>query len=212
MKKQLQFIATVLILFTLASCASLTGFEEGKVLGEDNKEIIVSLNTTRSPDLLDDDFNSDINSTVFFPNVEFSFKYGINEKFDIGVKTGTSLNTSIISKYQLVGDKTSKFALSPGIEVGTVLGLSYYIGIPIYTSYYPSESITINFAPRFTFQSIAVENNPSAGFLGGNFGLLFGKKNKFGLDIGYYRVGVAGVSPSLFTFGIGGKFRVGEKS
>ena len=210
MNDHIILVALFIGLLTLSSCASLTGFEEGRVLGEGNKEFDVSLNFTRAPDLFDDDSLNDLQDNLIFPNIDVSFKYGINDKIDIGVKGSTNSNYSFLSKYQLVGDNNSKFALSPGLEIGTILGHAYTFGIPVYTSYYPNESITINFTSRFTFQTLNSIENINAGYLGGNFGVLFGQKNKFGFDIGYYSVGVEGISRTLFTVGVGGKFPIGD--
>jgi hypothetical protein len=114
-----------------------------------------------------------------------------------------------------VGDKSSPFALSPGFEIGTIFGAAYNVGIPVYASYYPSESVTVNVTPRFMYQFITGAESSGASYIGGNFGLMFGKKHKFGLDIGYYNVGSELLgsdsgSQTLFTIGIGGKFRFGD--
>ncbi len=217
MKKQLTYLfAAVTCIFFISSCASLTGFEEGRVLGEGNSELMVSGNFTRVPDLFDDeDLGGDSLSTaISFPNIEVSFKRGITDKLDVGLRASTNLNASTYLKYQLVGDNTSSFALSPGFEAGTVLGLAYNVGVPVYVTYYPAEAVAVNLTPRFMYQFITGAETSGASYLGGNFGLMFGKKNKFGIDIGYYNVGSTitgdGGGQSLVTVGIGGKFRFGD--
>lgn len=219
MKKQLNFlVATAVGILFMSSCASLTGFEEGRTLDKDNSELIVSANFTRVPDLFDDDDFQEldsINTSISFPNIEVSFKRGITEKLDVGIRASSNLNLSAFVKYQVVGDQSTPFALSPGLEIGTILGAAFNIGIPIYTTYYPAENVAVNLTPRFMYQSITGGQSSGATYLGGNFGLLFGKKNKIGLDIGYYSVdtqvvGESGGTQPLFTFGIGGKFRFGD--
>lgn len=214
MKKHLNFLlATAACIFFMSSCASLTGFEEGRALGEDNSELTVSGNFTRVPDLFEDEVITEIDtidSSISFPNLEFTYKRGITDKLDVGVRVSTNLNASTFVKYQVVGDGSSSFALSPGIEAGTVLGLAYNVGIPIYATYYPAEAVAINVTPRFMYQFITGDESSGVAYLGGNFGVLFGKKNKFGFDVGYYNVGIDGGSESLLTFGIGGKFRFGD--
>jgi len=215
MKKLNFLLATAACIFLMSSCASLTGFEEGRTLGEENSEFTVSGNFTRVPDIFDDEETGGldtINSTISFPNLEFTYKRGITEKLDIGARVSTNLNASSFVKYQVVGDKSSSFALSPGVEAGTVLGLAYSVGVPVYMTYYPSEGIALNVTPRYMYQFITGDETSGASYLGGNFGLLFGKRHKFGLDVGYYSVGGldGGGSQALLTFGIGGKFRFGD--
>lgn len=213
MKKQLlHLVAIAMVAIFVTSCASLTGFEEGKVLGEGNKEAIVSGNYTTVPDLLSDDFDTlAINDNIGFPNIEFSYKYGITDKLDVGGRISTTLTTSAYAKYQLVGDNSSKFALAGGLEIGTFAGIAYTVGIPVYASIYPTESITININPRFLYQTAAGAGGDGITYLGGNAGLLFGKKHKFGLDVGFYSLGGSVSSgTNLLTFGVGGKFRFGD--
>lgn len=194
----------------MSSCASLTGLEEGKTLGEGNSEMGVSLNFTSVPDLFDDEEIFDTTSVnATFPNIEVNYKYGITDKLDVGGKLSTNFNASAYAKYQVVGDESSTFALSPGLEVGSVAGLAYNVSVPIYASIYPTQNFAINLAPRFMYQFITGDTSEGLTYLGGNVGLLFGSKHKFGLDFGYYKISQDG-SPNLLTIGLGGKFRFGD--
>ena len=111
-------------------------------------------------------------------------------------------------KYQLIGDDMSKFALGTGLEFATSLGLLYNIQLPVNMSYYISDAVSINLSPRYVYQFPTGSFTTSINYLGGNAGMLFGKKNKFGIDVGYYRVDEGA---SLLTFGIGGKLRFNTK-
>lgn len=201
---------SVLIMFT-SSCASLTGFEEGRTVGEGNSELIFSGNLTSVPDLLDDDPSNTLED-LSFPNIEVSYKYGVSEKFDVGLRANTTFAVSGFGKYQLVGDKSSSFALSGGLEIGTFAGITYTFGVPIYTSFYLTDAITLNVNPRFLYQlPIAANSLDGITYLGGNVGLLFGRKNKFGIDFGFYGLGgLAGDGRNLTTIGVGGKFKFGD--
>lgn len=213
MKEQLNLLLFAIALtFFISSCASLTGFEEGRSIGEGASELTISGNFTRVPDLFDDSDSlttgiDTLSENISFPNIEFTFKKGITDKLEVGGRVSTNLNASTFFKYQVVGDNTSKFALSPGVEFGTVLGLAYNVGVPIYATYYPSDAVAVNIAPRFMYQFITGDESSGVTYLGGNFGLLFGKKNKFGLDLGYYKVDG---SQTLVTMGLAGKFRFGD--
>jgi len=192
-----------------SSCASVSGFEEGRALGEGGREMIVSANYISLPgslDVLDDDDEIGLPSSFGFPNIDISYKQGLTDKLDVGGRITTNLNAGAFVKYQLVGDDMSKFALGTGLEIASTLGILYNMQVPINTTYYVSDAVAINLAPRFIYQFAAGSFDSSITYLGGNFGLLFGRKNKFGLDIGYYNVSAGG---NILTVGFGGKFRFG---
>jgi hypothetical protein len=219
MKKQLtNLFAIAFCALLISSCATLTGFEEGRALGEENSELIISANFTQVPDLFDDNFTTDtleldtFDSSITFPNLEFSYKRGVSDKLDVGGRISTNLNASAFVKYQLVGDNSSPFALGVGGEFGTVLGIAYSASVPVFATYYPAEAIAINISPRISYQFGNGNIDGGVTYLGGNFGLLFGKKNKFGLDFGYYNVDFGNGSDQLVTFGLGGKFKFGDFS
>lgn len=204
----------ICVMSTLCSCVSLTGFEEARVIGENNSELIVSGNYTQTPDFFDLDDLGEIDSTntILFPNVELSYKKGISDRIEAGVRYSSNAVLGLFFKYQFYGDASSSFALATGLEGSSSIGIAISIAIPLYISYYPSKNITINLAPRYNYQFILNSEVNGVNYLGGNFGVLFGERNKFGFDIGYYNVnqdiGLDNIGLSLISFGIGGKFRV----
>ena len=110
--------AAFTLLFT--NCASLTGFQTGRTVGQNNGEVLVSLNASKTPD-----FNLDLNQndtsdlgSFYFPNFEVSGRYGIIERLDIGARVNTNANLALDGRYQFIGDQTSQVALS-----GSVSGL-----------------------------------------------------------------------------------------
>ncbi len=210
MKTQLNHLCIIFSIILFSSCASISGFEEARSLGEGNSELIVSGNYTRIPDLFGDEL--DIFNNISFFNVEANYKYGINDKLDIGIKASSNVNLGGFIKYQLIGNELSKFALGTGLEIGTVYGLTYNIGVPIYTTFYPNENIAINLSPRIIYQQTLDPENSGRTYLGGNFGVLFGTTKKFGIDIGYYDIDIWNENRTLITFGIGGKFRLDDLS
>ena len=190
----------------ISGCASISGFEEGRSLGKGTSELMVSGNYVSLPGILnvdDDEVDVGLNS-LGFPNIDASYKYGVTDKLDVGGRITTNLNLGVFMKYQLIGDDMSKFALGTGLEFATSLGILYNIQIPVNMSYYITDAVSINLSPKYVYQFPAESFSTSINYLGGNAGILFGKKNKFGIDVGYYNVDQ---SSSLFTFGIGGKFR-----
>ncbi len=217
MKNLLYNLILFLILGLLfSSCSSISGFEEGRALGKGNSEIIVSGNWVSLPnDFTTNTGDGDDTPTHFvFPNIDFSYKIGAMEKLDIGGRLNTNLNLSAYVKYQVLGDHISKFALGTGLELSTILGLIYNVHVPINMTYYFNESIALNLAPRgiYQFGLGSIDSRPgwfnydlSTMFLGGNMGLQFGKKIKYGLDLSYYNVGL---NQTFLSVGVGAKFRL----
>jgi hypothetical protein len=203
------------LLALLSSCASLTGYQDGKTLGTNNFELTTSANFSQSPTFLDliDSVSADEIPTFGFPNIEIGGRYGVIEKLDLTLKMNTNLNIALGAKYQFLGDKHSKFALSSGVELGT-FGLVtnlWNIQIPLYASFHPTEKFAIYASPRYIYQFTSLAGLIDWNYYGGNIGLMFGSKHKFAIDAGFYKVGVAGVRKiALNSFGIGGKFYFGN--
>ena len=204
-----------LALFNIG-CASLTGFQDGKTIGKENGEVMASLNFSQSPDLVKLDDNADTTNSIpflTFPNIEVSGRYGIIDELDINLKVNTNFNVSLGAKYQFLGNKSSEFALATGIDIATfgLIGGLWNVQIPVYGSYHPKNNISVYVSPRYVYQFSQFGGLSGWNYLGGNFGALFGKKNKFGFDVGYYKVGTNTTGRfGMFTFGVGGKFAFGS--
>lgn len=210
MRKTYQNIAKafgLILMLIFNSCASITGFEEGRTNGEEVHSLLVSANYTYLPDLSE---GSIIGDSGGAPMIEASYKYGIKEKLDIGIRANTFLNLAVNGKYQLVGDQQSNFALASGLELGIFAGLSVWnVQIPLFASIYPKDNICIYLNPRYIFQTAGAQNE-GANYLGTNFGILIGKKNKLGIDLAYYNVGASNEFATMLNFGVGGKFVFGN--
>jgi len=218
MKKNLSLVLALAgISLFLSNCASLTGFQDGRSVGKNNGEIMGSLNFSQSPDFdnwEDQGDSLDNVPNLFFPSIEFGGRYGVAEKVDITLRLNTNLNLGIGVKAQMLGDRESKAALALGAEAGTfglISGL-WNFQVPVYFSVHPTENFAWYLTPKFVYQftSYAGADN-GLSYTGANTGLLFGKRNKFGLDLGYYRVGAEGESIGLFQVGIGGRFALGKE-
>lgn len=200
----------------LSNCASLTGYQDGRSVGQNNGEISVSLNLAQTPDFNDwEDQNDsfDVIPNIYFPNFEFGGRYGIAEKVDLTIRVNTTLNLGVGAKFQVVGDRESQVALALGAEIGTfglISGL-WNVQVPVYFSIHPKENFAWYLSPRFIHQFVTY-SGADAGltYVGGNTGLLFGNRNKFGLDLGYYRAGTNGESIGIIQFGLGGRFALGD--
>lgn len=197
------------ILF-LSSCASVSGFNTGRVVEEKGGEISLGLNFTRTPDFTVD--SSELIPNVFLPVLELGGRYGIADKIDIGLRVNSALNFLIDGKFQLVGDQESEFALAVGAGFGgfgivTGGGALLNFQIPVYTSYHPKENIHIYLSPRYIgqFGTTFGESSGLLNYLGGNTGVLFGTKTKFGIDLGLFRIKekTENFSSRLVNIGIG---------
>jgi hypothetical protein len=202
-------------LFLLSNCASITGFQDGRTVGEGNGDFYGSFNLSTSPNF--DDWSNDSITvdvpTLTFPSLEFGGRYGVAEKVDLTLRLNTNLNLGIGTKFQLIGDRSSPFALALGAEVGSfgiVLGL-LNVQIPLYMSVHPSENFGWYFTPRYIrqFSTFAGVQNGLT-YFGANTGFLMGRRNKFGLDLGYYRLGGIEQSIPVVQFGLGGRFAFGK--
>jgi hypothetical protein len=221
MNKNLIFYALAFcsLSILLSNCASLAGFQDARTVGKNNGEFAASLNVSASPkyDVFDETYDS-VNVNVDIPsltfaNLEFGGKFGVAEKVDVTLRINTNLNIGLGVKAQLVGDRTSTFGLGVGAEVGTFGLFSglWNVQIPVYASVHPTEALGIYLSPRYIYQFTTYSGiDGGLSYVGGNGGLLFGKKHKFGLDVGYFRFGAGGESIGLFQIGIGGKFRIGN--
>lgn len=199
----------------LSQCASLTGFQDGRSVGKSNGEISASLNLSQSPDFNDwEDAGDSISIPNFYiPSLEFGGRFGVAEKIDLTFRFNTNLNIGLGVKAQVVGDRESKVALALGAEAGTfglITGL-WNFQVPVYFSLHPTQKFSWYLTPRYVYQfSSFVGADSGANYIGGNTGLLFGERNKFGLDLGYYRLGAGGESIGLLQIGIGGRFAIGK--
>lgn len=219
-KNYIYSLSFFFIIVLFSSCASLTGFQDGRAVGEGNGEAMISLNASQSPSFID--LEETIDGTTgetfdiprfLFPNIELGGRYGIADDLDVTLKLNTNLNISAGIKYQILGDRFSKYALGTGLEVGSfglITGL-FNTQIPLYASIHPTESFAFYLSPRFIYQFSSIGGLIGWNYIGGNTGLLFGSKHKFGLDFGYYQVGTSSTARiGLVTVGIGGKFFFGN--
>jgi hypothetical protein len=220
MKKQIFFaLFTAFVALLLTNCASLSGLQDGRTVGDGNGELGVSLNLTNSLDFnkLDDreefdTLNVDL-PNIFAPSLEFGGRMGVGEKVDVGLRINTFLNIGVNVKAQVLGDRESKTALSLGAEVGTfglISGL-WNVQVPVYFSVHPKENFAWFVTPRYIYQFASLSGiDGGLSYVGGNTGLLFGKRNKFGIDFGYYNLSTSGGNTALINIGLGGRFALGR--
>jgi hypothetical protein len=208
--RTLLFVVAVALL--LQGCVSLTGFQDGRTLGEGNFEVIGSLNMSSSPnfrEIRDDGVNIDEEvPTIPFPSSEIFVAYGITDRMNIGVRMNSNTNMGLNFKYQVMGDLESPVALSLGAEVGSFSLLSPLVNaqVPVYFSMHPTETFTFFLSPRYIYQFTTRGFDRGLSYAGTNAGVLLGRRHKFGLDLGYYHLLGLGYPAVLWHVGLGGKF------
>lgn len=205
----------------ITSCATFSGFEEGRALGKGTSELMFSGNMLLYPrGLKVRSWYSGYDVVDYpLPYLEMSYKYGMSDKLDLGIRLNTNLNVGGFLKYQLIGDNMSKFALGICPEFTYFGGYddfrvpNYCIQFPVNMSYYISNAVSINLSPRYIYQFIEEDLYTSIHYFGGNVCLLFGEKPKvrqpkIGINIGYNYVEKTN---HRFTFGIGAAYRFSQK-
>lgn len=210
--KFFKLLLSALSIVVVSSCVSLTGYQDGRSLGEETFEMTGSLNLSQTPDFFFDD--EEVLDNFSFPNIEIAAKYGATEKLDVGVKLNTNLNFSLTSKYQILGDRQSQTALGIGADIGTfgLISSLWNAQLPLYFSVHPSDKFTWYLTPRYIFQFAAADLSTTIHYYGGNTGVLFGSKHKIGVDLGYYQLSnFPSGSVDLITVGVGGRFAFGGK-
>lgn len=216
MKKQLCFlIAAIAMALFFSNCASLTGFQTGRTVGKYNGEVLVTLNASSTPkfDLdVDQDDTSDL-KVIYFPNLELSGRFGLHDKFDIGLKLNTNTNIAIDGRYQFIGDQETPVAAAVGLSIGTfgLIAPLWNLQLPLYFSMHPTEALAIYINPRYTRQFGTGDLVGKINYLGGNAGLLIGKKVQFGLDAGVHNLDTRYTQrKAVLTFGVGVKVPIGK--
>jgi hypothetical protein len=215
----IQFLKKTLTLLIgalfLQSCAAFfSGYEDGKTLGTNGLECYGSVNFSNLPifatkiGIIPPTFENEIkakNLAVF----DCGFRYGLTKRIDLNARVNSNLNTSLGFKSQLIGDQQSKVALSMGLNFGNFGNFSIFtpiwnLQVPVSFSIHPSENLTWYFSPRYVYHFSNNVSPINGSFFGSNTGMLFGKKNKIGIDFGYYLYTGVDIKLISFTFGIGG--------
>jgi hypothetical protein len=207
----------LLLILILHSCISLTSYEDGKTIGKGKFEAMPSLNLHQAPSITFFDTENKLEDIpiIVYPNIAMSFKYGIGNRTDLYGKGGTNMGYNVGFKHQLIADRSSKFALATGAEIGILIIPSFFqdgysipnIQIPIYTSYHPSDKFAVYLTPRYMYQFKSEKDTNDYLYYGGNLGLMYGKKHKIGLDFGLYQVAVRDLGRlPIYNIGIGGKY------
>jgi len=103
-------IVGLCIALMLNSCTSVLDFQTAKTLGEGNNELTIAA-TSINPQS-----NEDHTTPYVAPSIEF--KRGMHEKWDLGIQSQPFSSATINTKFQFVGDKSSKLAFAATSKLG----------------------------------------------------------------------------------------------
>lgn len=133
-------------------------FEDGKTIRKGKLEAMPSINIHQAPSrtFFDNENRLEDIPIIIYPNIAKSFKFGIRNRTDFYGKAVTNLGLNTGIKHHLIGGRRSKFALSTGADLGILLVpgilqddyLIPNVQIPIYTSYHPSEKVSLYLSLR----------------------------------------------------------------
>jgi hypothetical protein len=203
----LSIIVAFIFLVSLNSCSLLSGFQDGRSLGKNRVEGLVAASSTiiKSNDEIDSR-KSQSGSVLGLPSLEMGLKYGVTEKMDVFLRVNTAFSIAGGFKYQILGDRSSKFAIGTGFDY-SILAFGPLSGqstqIPLYASVHPTKEFSFYCSPRAIFYRnktdfLGFRTETSINTIGFNAGILLGEKDKFGFDLGY--------ALGYISLGIGGKF------
>ncbi len=183
----------IIISLGLASCISLNSHQTGKTVGKDNYSIFGNFNTVHI------DSGQYFSDEGYYMIMEIGVYHGLKENFDLGFKVNSYFFITGISKYQFIGNKTSIFASSVGLNigVGVPFGLimeefSYSSSLSLFNSIHPTDYLEIKVSPRYTyFKIMNISKNHIYGY---SVGLIIGNKHQFSFELSQY------VNNTYFSF------------
>jgi hypothetical protein len=195
MKNVFWLFVTKIVLLTSTGCVSINSFQDGRTLSKEKIDLGISANYG--------DLTNYSNQDSFqFPHLEIFSQIGITNRFDVGIKLNSSSMIGSVLKFQILGNKESKLAMSIGNQSGIgplrllLGGINYYTSFSIYNSIHINEKIAIILTPTYIISSdrlfdwpgkgindpIEIDNNEAVGV---SYGLIIGKKNRIGIEISH---------------------------
>ncbi|MFT6036905.1 MAG: hypothetical protein ACI9XJ_002493 [Marivirga sp.] len=159
MKISLKPLFFALVPFLLISCFSLNTHQTARTLGTGEVSIQMINGFSGVPTFTDDPNNA---TSVGFTGNQFQAALGVKDNLDVGVTLGIN-KLGFLSKYQILGNRESKFALATGFyayrSFGNTIDFANMnaVEIPIFFSYHPAEWLSIYSNPMLTYFDIEDE-------------------------------------------------------
>ncbi len=194
----------------LHSCTQTSLLQDARTEGKGNGSMAAVLSAYGTTEA------SDVAAVVPFLYVQGS--YGLAERVDLQLSFSSGGNILLSPKVQVVGDRSSKFALSlnPGFEyqIGSDDGnLIYRTQLGFIASVHPSKKLAIFLEPKLISQ---FTDQDRFNFPGATLGVKFPLGDRFDLSIGGGLFQVRNIDDGindavLYNFGLGGRYRFLKK-
>lgn len=201
------FLPFITILF-FGSCVSMSTMQTGRTVGQGNYELNIGGSAVKLETIIDTD-STELNGGL----LEGDFRYGVNDRLDVGLKVSLLGTSGLYGKYQLVGDQESMFALSAGLNAGYVTVTSgegddetsstiVDVAVPVYASVHPTKWLSIYATPRYNLRFGSGTSN----WYGGTGGIRLGNKFAVFAEYSYVDSDDAIEPLNQITGGIGFRF------
>lgn len=162
--------ATLALMLSFASggCASLADMTTAQPLGAQRFECGVAL--TFYPSLQEPEI-------LGLPALDLSFRYGVSDRVDVGLRVSTMLMVMLDTKIVLVDADDHGVALMPaaGVSFAPLVsdkivrgGLMVQLDLPVLVDYRPDATHTLTLSPRYTVLLVPGEG-AARHYLGGGF-------------------------------------------
>jgi hypothetical protein len=187
--------AKLFLLITLAfqACVSINSNQTGRSLGKGNNSVSGWANYGSAKDI--EYYSLWDNDRYIF--AEGRYMHGVNEDFDLGVTLNLATFFIVNTKYQVLGSKKSLFASSIGLDMGATpvtlmhaMTIGYMTSLKSFNSIHFTEKAGFTFTPTYIFLGRSQFSEAYGGpyrinhnLLGYSFGLFYGKKQTFFLEV-----------------------------
>jgi len=189
----------LLPLFALCGCASLSSYQDARVLNQGEGRLGVAVTP----------YKDDLKPVIFqgsdtghsYTLFELTGRMGVWDNLDVGVKYTFLGAASADAKYQILGrDSNSIFQLSAGLKGGYASLESQSdsgkttsdvpvidLIVPVYVGWTPKSWVGLTLAPEFCYRISDNDFYPSGPIAGANVDLRLGKKAGVVVEYGYHR-------------------------
>ncbi len=155
--KRIRTILVIIIIalaYLMTGCLPLSQLESARTVGEGHWSLGATVIGYRKEDSLGGIVNNP--DFEFLPSLEINAAYGINERTDIRMTINSFLFTRLDVKHMIVGDDSSKFAMSTGFAAAFSLNTAeptIHINLPLYLSWHFDERSYLFVIPALSYLS-----------------------------------------------------------
>lgn len=205
--------------FVLSGCFTFNNLTTGRSLGKGRNEAGFSTSSY---------YAEETGMTPPFL-LRGSYTRGLTQRWDLGGNLSLGGTLGLHTKYQVVGDQTTRFCMAPGISF-EYFGFSIsssdsdiFVGykmanlaFPLHLSYHPNDKLAVYLTPKYiatiSMSSVSTPETENIGILGITPGIEFGKKVVIGLESNYLIPLSSGDSFSykFFVLSAGCRWRFGR--